>query len=431
MVQVPLMQEDEFRARLRRSHRVDFELREQVADILRQVQEEGDAALLRLTRQLDGVERASPALTPEERASGGGVGASVLDLLRRAAENVRAFHRAELESLQPWRKEEDGAWLAQQFSPLRRVGVYVPGGSAAYPSSVLMNVIPAQVAGVEEIALVSPPTGPGGRPHPLVLAAAEVLGVREIYAAGGAQAVAALAFGTETVPAVDFIAGPGNRYVNEAKRQVFGLVGVDSLAGPSEILILADGEANPAFVAADLLSQAEHDPDARAVCLSPSDELLRRVQQELARQLAALPRKEIAAESLRRNGALVAVPDMRAALELANEIAPEHLELMVSEPEPLLPQIRCAGAVFVGSATPEPVGDYWAGSNHVLPTGGSARFASGLSVRDFLRWTNVVSYSPGRLARDAEAIAQFARLEGLEAHARAVEIRLAGEEEGE
>ena len=413
-----------FLTHLRSTADQDFSLQESVREILREVRAEGDSAVLRFTEKFDGVRRSNLAVTAGEWRQQQKVAREELELLSQAAENIRAFHTAERAHLSSWRLKRPGFWLEQRMAPIRRVGVYVPGGKAAYPSSVLMNVIPAQVAGVPEVVLVSPPDRHTGTVHPLILAAARLLGIEEVYAAGGAQAVAALAFGTESLPPVDKITGPGNRYVNEAKRQVFGKVGIDALAGPSEVLVIADGTADPALVAADLLAQAEHDSDARAFCLSVNPALLEAVEKELERQLQMLPRNEIAAAALKEHGALVRVRSPEEAVQVANAAAPEHLELMTAAPETWLPEIRNAGSVFVGPMSPEPVGDYWAGSNHVLPTGGTARFSSGLSVRDFLRWTNIIGYSSEALFRDGKKIARLARLESLEGHARSVEIRL-------
>jgi len=416
----------EFLAQLQRSREVSPELVETVRDIIATVRKEGDEALTEYTRRFDGVGRDSLAVTAEEWTESSGVDQETKDLLAEAASNIRRFHEQEFSRLESWRIEEEGATVGQQLVPLQRVGVYVPGGTAAYPSSVLMNVIPAQVAGVEEIAIVTPPVGETGYINPMVLAAAEQLGIGEIYGVGGAQAVAALAYGTESIRRVQMISGPGNKFVNEAKRQVFGQVGIDSLAGPSEILILADVTADPALLAADLLSQAEHDADARAVLISPEKQVLDATAAELGEQLETLPRREIAEESLRTGGGLILVGDLNEGIALTNEIAPEHLELQVRDPEETLKKIRAAGAAFLGKYTPEPVGDYWAGSNHILPTGGSARYASALSVHDFVRWTSTVYYTEARLQKDGAKVSRFARLEGLEAHARAVDLRLKG-----
>jgi len=283
---------------------------------------------------------------------------------------------------------------------------------------------------VDEIVLVSPPSKERGMINPLVLAAAKLLGITEVYAIGGAQAIGALAYGTGSIQAVDKITGPGNQYVNEAKRQIFGQCGIDSLAGPSEILVLADQDADPAAIASGLLSQAEHDPQARAILVTPSSEIMQHTLAELKSQLTQLSRESIARESLGSQGALVRVPSLESAVDLVNQIAPEHLELQVADPEKMLPDIRNAGAIFLGKYTPEPVGDYWAGTNHILPTAGAARYASALSVRDFLRWSSVLQYNAAKLRSEKESIQQFARLEGLDAHAQSVEIRLKEEQKG-
>jgi len=302
------------------------------------------------------------------------------------------------------------------------VGIYVPGGKAAYPSSVLMNAIPARVAGVGEIVMVVPT--PGGQRNPLVLAAAQVAGADRVFTIGGAQAVAALAYGTATVPSVDKITGPGNAYVASAKRRVFGQVGIDMIAGPSEVLIVADGRATPARVAADLLSQAEHDPLAAAMLVTPSAALVRAVQRELATQLARLPRRAIARRALRRHGTAFVTASVAEAIDVANRIAPEHLELAVARPKRWLPAVRHAGAIFLGEDSPEPFGDYLAGPNHVLPTGGSARFSSPLGVYDFIKRSSVIGATPATLRRLGPVVARLAELEGLDAHARAVALRL-------
>ena len=392
-----------------------------VTQIINQVREDGDSALFRLTRELDGVKRPQLNVTSEEWASVKGIPSDVFDLLRRAGDNIRRFHTEEKKGIANWILREGEGYVGQRVSPIGRAGLYVPGGTAAYASSVLMNAIPAQVAGVDEIVIVSPPDRKTERISPLVLAAAEILGIREIYALGGAQAVAALAYGTESIRRVDKITGPGNQWVTEAKRQVFGQTGIDSLAGPSEIVIVADESADPGCLAADLLSQAEHDTQARAVLISWKNDILDKTEKELERQVSMLPRQTMASQAL-RNGALIRVADSKEALAAVNAIAPEHLELQVSDAEAILPRV-IAGAVFIGPFTPEPVGDYWAGCNHILPTRGTARFASALSVRDFLRWMSVMRYDRETLDRDREAIARLARLEGLEAHARAVEAR--------
>ena len=402
-----------------------------VEEIVAAVQKEGDAALCRFSREFDGVELSPeelPVTQEEIRAAYRQVGEDFLSALTLARERITSFHQKQL--ARSWfETDQQGVFRGQVVRPLSRVGVYVPGGTASYPSSVLMNAIPAAVAGVSEIVLVTPP-GPDGRINPHTLVAAGEAGVTEIYRVGGAQAVAALAYGTETIKAVDKITGPGNIYVTLAKRCVFGQVDIDMLAGPSEVAIVADESASPAYVAADLLAQAEHDPLSAAVFFTPSAHLAEAVHKELARQLASLPRRETAGRALAGGGALVITRDLEEAVELADAFAPEHCELLVAEPFLWLGRIKNAGAIFLGAYSPEPVGDYLAGPNHVLPTGGTARWASGLGVDAFLKRINVVAYSREALAQTGRQVAVLARAEGLEAHARAVEVRLAGEMEG-
>ncbi|WP_051344049.1 histidinol dehydrogenase [Alicyclobacillus herbarius] len=400
-----------------------------VKQILAAVQRDGDDALRHFTAQFDGrseaVSDAWPLRVPQTVLSGAlaTLDASMREALSAAADRIRAFHAAQRPT-EVWWTSGDGDRLGMHWRPLRRVGVYAPGGRAAYPSTVLMDVIPAQVAGVEEIALASPPFGDTGWPHPLVLAAAALLGVDEVYRVGGAQAIAAFAYGTKSVPRVDKIVGPGNRYVALAKRAVVGDVGIDSVAGPSEVFVVADETANPEFIAADLLAQAEHDPDAGAVCiLAGADSLADAVEGALIRQLETLPRRAEAERALAEWGSIVLARDVTEALDIVNQAAPEHLELLVANASDWLPRVRTAGAVFVGPWSPEPVGDYYAGSNHVLPTHGSARFQSGLGVHDFLRRMTSVEYSEQTLAKHRSHIVQLARCEGLEAHARAVLAR--------
>lgn len=402
---------------------------EAVRAILARVREEGDKALFAYSEQWDGVKLDDLRVAAEEiDAAYENVDPDFVDALREAAANIRSFHEKQKRTswidLQP-----NGSMLGQVIRPLKRVGLYVPGGKAAYPSSVLMNAIPAQVAGVPEIVMVTPPATAGvAGIDPHILVAAAEAGVREIYRVGGAQAVAALAYGTETIRPVDKIVGPGNIYVALAKRQVYGVVDIDSIAGPSEIVVLADETADPAYAAADLLSQAEHDEMASAVLVTPSAELARAVQSEVARQLATLPRREIAEKSVRDYGAILTVESLEEGIAAVNRLAPEHLELMIAEPHRYLGMIENAGAIFLGPYSPEPVGDYFAGPNHVLPTNGTARFSSALSVDDFVKKLSVIQYSKQALLTDGEKIMTLARREGLEAHARAVEIRLAKED---
>jgi histidinol dehydrogenase len=403
----------------------------QVAEIVAAVREGGDAALLDYTRRFDRVTLAAPALAvrPEEYAAAErAVGEATLRSLRYAAGRIERFHREC--APRSWRiKDDHGSRLGQEVRPLDRVAVYVPGGRAAYPSSVLMTVVPARVAGVREIVLASPPAADGSL-NPAVLAAARIAGVTEAYRVGGAQAVAALAYGTETIRRVDKIVGPGNIYVALAKARVFGDVGIDMVAGPSEVLVVADDSAEAAFVAADLLAQAEHDPMARAVLLTASRALREQVAAELARQLEALPRREIAGAALATHGALVLTASLEEAVELANGLAPEHLELQVRDPEAVLGGVRHAGAVFLGRYTPEVVGDYVAGPNHVLPTGGTARFSSALSTEDFVTRLSVIEYSPEGLADAGPHVAELSRVEGLHGHGVAAAVRIARAGEG-
>ena len=393
-----------------------------VADIIAAVRREGDTALRRYARDFDrtdlevlevptaALDAALASLEPALRA-----------ILEEAAENIRDFHRRQIRAGFII-SEKDGVVLGQKVTPLDRVGLYIPGGTAAYPSTVLMNAIPARLAGCGEIVMVSPPSK-NGEISPAILAAAKIAGVDRVFRSGGAQAVAALAYGTETVPQVDKIVGPGNAFVAEAKRQVFGQVAIDMIAGPSEILIIADGGGNPAHVAADLLSQAEHDKNACAVLITDSAPLAQAVSAELARQLETLPRREIAEASLEQNGKIILTRDIPQAIDVANALAPEHLELCVDSPFDYLNKIRHAGSIFLGRSCPEALGDYLAGPNHTLPTSGTARFSSPLSVDDFVKKSQFTYYTPAALERTADKIARFARVEGLEAHARSALIR--------
>ena len=408
----------------RKSYGDDEALEQSVADILSLVQEKGDEALYELTEKYDQVDLRSQGLKVQEKEITQAyelVDEDFLASLRLAKENIRKFH--EKQKRNSWfDPQEDGTVLGQLVRPLQRVGIYVPGGTAAYPSSVLMNAIPAVVAGVEEIVMVSPP-GEDGTLLPEVLVAAAESGVTEIYKIGGAQAVAALAFGTESVAPVDKITGPGNIFVTLAKKQVFGTVDIDMLAGPSEILILADESARPEELAADLLSQAEHDPLASSILVSPSRKLLEETVQEVEKQLPSLPRQEIARASWERYGGAILVKDLEEGMDLAKKIAPEHFELVVENPYYWLGKVKNAGAVFLGRFSPESVGDYFAGPNHVLPTGGTARFYSPLNVDTFIKKISLINYSEEALRQDGKNIALLARKEGLEAHARSVEVR--------
>ncbi|MDQ7788600.1 MAG: histidinol dehydrogenase [Clostridia bacterium] len=403
----------------------------QVDEIVSAVRERGDEALCAFTARFD-----RTTLTPSElrvtgeeiKAAYRMVGAEFLSAIRLAKARIYEFHRKQLPP--SWLDAEDGGYLGQVIRPLERVGVYVPGGTATYPSSVLMNGIPASVAGVKEIVMVTPPSTGGGI-SPYTLVAAAEAGISEIYRVGGAQAIAALAYGTDTIRKVDKITGPGNIFVTLAKQQVFGQVDIDMLAGPSEVLIIADGEANPAFVAADILSQAEHDVRAQAVLLTPSWELAGRVREEVERQLGALGRREQLDEALKNGAMIVVTRDLDEAVNLANRYAPEHLELMVRDPFEWLGRIKNAGTVFLGPYAPVSLGDYVAGPNHVLPTGGTARFFSALGVDAFVKRINVVSCNRRGIAKIGPAAIHLAEVEGLSAHARAVQLRLEEEADDE
>lgn len=402
------------------------EARLSVRTIIERVKKEGDAALHFYTKQFDGVTldqlkvsaaavEAACAHVPDE----------VKAAIKLSAKNIRAFHEKQMPA--SWMENtEDGVSLGQQVTALDSVGVYVPGGTACYPSSVLMGAIPALVAGVTRVVLISPPQK-NGQIAAGVLAAAQEIGLTEIYQVGGAQAIAALAYGTETIRPVDKIVGPGNLYVMLAKKEVFGDVAIDSLAGPSEIAVIADESANPAWVAADLLSQAEHDRLSMPVLVTPSQVFAEKVEEEVEKQLRDLPRKAIAGSAIKSVGKIIRTADLDESVAIVNQIAPEHLELAVADPDALLPKIRHAGAIFLGMYSSEPVGDYVAGPNHIIPTNGSARYASPLGVESFLKRSSVIRYSADALREVGAAIAAFARYEGLEGHARAVEQRLKGE----
>ncbi|HEX5514688.1 MAG TPA: histidinol dehydrogenase [Gammaproteobacteria bacterium] len=403
-----------------------------VADILAAVKARGDAALLEYTQRFDNHKAASAEAlelsAAELDAALQSLPAAQREALEQAAERIRRY--AQRQKLESWSyTEPDGTVLGQQVTALDRVGVYVPGGKAAYPSSVLMNIVPAKVAGVGEIVMVTPT--PGGERNAMVLAAARIAGVDRVFTIGGAQAVAALAFGTATVPAVDKIVGPGNAYVAAAKRMVFGIVGIDMIAGPSEILVICDGLTDPEWIAMDLFSQAEHDEDAKAWLVSPDAAFLDQVQAAMRRLLPEMERRDIIRASLNANGALIHVADLQEAAQVANLIAPEHLELSVAEPEAVLPSLRHAGAIFLGRHTSEALGDYCAGPNHVLPTSTTARFASSLGVYDFQKRTSLINCSPQGAAALGRIASVLARGEGLTAHARSAEYRTAAEERGE
>jgi histidinol dehydrogenase len=402
-------------------------IEQRVDEIIRTVQQQGDRAVLRYTQEFDQrrMTRVSMEVTTREidRAMAK-VPAKDLGTLRLAAKRIAAFHRRQLQKSWHYR-DPLGMVLGQRITPLERVGVYVPGGKASYPSTVLMNVMPAKVAGVKEIIM----TSPIGNDVPIILAAAKIAGVDRIFRIGGAQAIAALAFGTATIPKVDKIVGPGNIFVATAKRLVFGEVSIDSIAGPSEILLLADDSADPAHVAADMLSQAEHDELAAALCVTLSSHMATQIQRALEEQLRQVRRQKITIKSLQNYGAIIVTGDLTEAVRIANEIAPEHLELLVEQPEKWALQIRNAGAIFIGPYSAPPLGDYLAGPNHVLPTGGSARFFSPLGTYDFLKRTTVIHAKKRALRALAPKIIQLARLEGLDNHARAVEARFVKEGE--
>lgn len=393
-----------------------------VQDILDDVRREGDAAVTRYSAKFDHAEGPIRVIEAAEIAEAKSrIDAELLGAMERAAVNIRRFHQQQVqESYVDFR--EDGSMMGQRVRPLKRVGLYVPGGTAAYPSSVLMNAIPAKIAGVPELVMVTPPNAEG-KPRDVILAAAAVAGVDRIYMVGGAQAVAALAYGTETIPQVDKIVGPGNIFVATAKRLLYGVVDIDMIAGPSEILIVADENADPRFVAADLMSQCEHDVLAGGVLLTDSAALAEAVKGEIARQLETLSRAEIIRQSMADYGVIIVFPDIDACIDYANAVAPEHLELAVAQPEQYLGRVENAGSVFLGDWTPEPVGDYYAGANHVLPTSGTARFFSPLGVDSFYKRMGFTAYSKQALLNGADDIIRFAEAEGLTAHANAVKVR--------
>lgn len=393
-----------------------------VADIIADVKENGDTAVKAYCAKFDKAELTSLEVTPEEiQAAISQVEPEFLDILREAAENIRSFHSRQVRNSFVI-ADKPGIVLGQKITPIEKVGVYVPGGTAAYPSTVLMDTIPAKIAGCPQLVMVTPP-GRDGKVNPAILAAASIAGVNRIFKVGGAQAIAALAYGTESIPRVDKIVGPGNAFVAEAKKQVFGRVSIDMIAGPSEILVIADGKSNPVHVAADLLSQAEHDKLASAVLVTDSEKLALTVQAELERQLPMLPRQEIARASIENNGKIIVAETLMAGIEIANEIAPEHLELQVDDPFSYLDAIQNAGSIFLGRSCPEALGDYFAGPNHTLPTSGTARFSNPLSVDDFVKKSQFSYYTPEALAKAADKIAAFAEKEGLRAHGRSVTIR--------
>ena len=394
-----------------------------VAEVIRRVRAEGDAALYEFCEKWDGAKLTSLRVSAEEiEEAVAAVEPAFLEILKEAAANIRRFHEKQVRTsfLQ---NEQSGVVTGQKIIPLDRAGLYVPGGTAAYPSTVLMDAIPARIAGCREVVMVTPPDKQG-KINPVILAAAWVAGVDQIYKVGGSQAIAALAYGTESIPRVDKIVGPGNAFDAEAKKQVYGTVAIDMIAGPSEILIVADSSANAKFVAADLLSQAEHDRLASAVLVTDDAALASEVQAEIERQLPLLARQEIARESIDKNGKIILAETLDEAIDISNAIAPEHLELCVSDPFAWLDRVRHAGSIFMGNYCPEALGDYFAGPNHTLPTSGTARFSSPLSVDDFVKKTQYTYYTAEALGRVAEKVAYFADREGLTAHARSARIRL-------
>jgi len=393
---------------------------EPVREIIAQVRAKGDEALKRYTKEFDGVDITSVEVGQGAIDEGFRMADPMLvDILYRASERVAAFHQHQVRN-SFLVNEEDGILMGQKIIPLERVGLYVPGGTAAYPSSVIMNCIPAKLAGVKEIVMVTPP-GKDGKIPPNILA--RICGVNRVFRVGGAQAIAALAYGTESVPRVDKIVGPGNQFVAEAKKQVFGKVGIDMVAGPSEILVIADGKCDPRIVAADLLSQAEHDKNASAVLVTDSEALAVAVQAAIEEQLPKLRREEIARASIDTNGKIIVADNLDTAVEIANEIAPEHLEVCVDQPFDYLDKIKNAGSIFLGRNCPEALGDYFAGPNHTLPTSGTARFSSPLSVDDFVKKTQYTYYTRPALEKAQPTVSIFAKQEGLTAHARSIDIR--------
>ena len=398
-----------------------------VSEIIENVKKNKDKAIYEYCEKFDGAKLSSLLVSKEEIDEAvANADPEFLRILKKAAANITKFHKKQVRNSFII-NDEDGIVMGQKVIPVDCAGLYVPGGTAAYPSTVLMDSIPAKIAGCREVVMVTPP-GKDGKVNPAILAAAYVAGIDKIFKVGGAQAIAALAYGTETIPKADKIVGPGNAFVAEAKKQVFGKVSIDMIAGPSEILIVADGKSNPAYVAADLLSQAEHDKMASAVLVTDSAELAERVKDEIEQQLPKLERAEIARVSIDNNGKIIVAEDLNSAIDIANEIAPEHLELCVDNPFDILDKIRHAGSIFMGRYCPEALGDYLAGANHTLPTGGSAKFSSPLSVDDFVKKTQFTYYTKDALCRDARDVEYFAKKEGLTAHAKSAVIRLEGDE---
>ncbi|MBQ3864713.1 MAG: histidinol dehydrogenase [Clostridia bacterium] len=411
-----------FEMAARKKTAIPEDIEKSVASMMENIRTNGDSAVKAYTEQFDHVVLTTMEVSPEEiEAAYASVGEDFIRTLEMAAANIRAYHAKQVRSGYAI-AEQEGIILGQKITPLKRVGIYVPGGTAAYPSTVLMNAIPAKLAGVPEIIMTTPP-GRDGNINPNILAAAKIAGVDRIFRIGGAQAVAALTYGTESVPKVDKIVGPGNIFVQAAKKLAFGEIAIEMIAGPSEILILSDGSSSPAYLAADLLSQAEHDVMATAILITDSRELALAVQQELEVQLSVLPREEIARRSIETNGMILLVSSLDEAVELSNLVAPEHLELAVDDPFALLPRIENAGSIFLGRYAPEPLGDYFAGTNHTLPTGGTARFSSPLSVDDFVKKSSYLYYTKEALSAVHRRIEDFAHREGLDAHASSIAIR--------
>ncbi len=399
-----------------------FDVSAIVEDIIATVRQKGDEAIFEYNRKFDGADLEALEVSEAEiEEAFESVEPRFLEILRKAEENIRAFHSKQVRTSFIM-NEKHGVVTGQKITPIEKVGLYVPGGTAAYPSTVLMDSVPAKIAGCKEIVMVTPPSK-DGKVNPVILAAAKIAGVQRIFKVGGAQAVAALAYGTESIPKVDKIVGPGNAFVAEAKKQVFGVVSIDMIAGPSEILIIADGKSNPAHAAADLLSQAEHDKLASAVLVTDSEELAQAVSLELERQIPLLSRAEIARESIDNNGKIIVADNLRDVIAISNEIAPEHLELMVDNPFDYLDSIENAGSIFMGRYCPEALGDYYAGPNHTLPTSGTARFSSPLSVDDFVKKIQYTYYTEEALREACEDVAFFANKEGLTAHAKSATIR--------
>ncbi|MDK2985694.1 MAG: histidinol dehydrogenase [Clostridia bacterium] len=428
MIKLCAANNEEVKKLLSRKFEYGAQVEDVVNDILKAVKIDGEEAVFEYTKMFDGAYLSSDNFKVSQQEIDEAyeiVEREVVKYIEEAAANIADFHKKQKPVSWLEGDKEDNL-LGQMYTPLERVGVYVPGGTAAYSSSVLMNAVPAKVAGVKEIVMVSPPSN-NGKLNPYTLVAADVAGVDEIYKVGGAQAVAALAYGAGQLKPVDKITGPGNIYVTVAKKVVYGIVDIDMLAGPSEILIIADKSANPKYVAADMLSQAEHDELAAAILLTPEKDLAEAVVQELETQLANLSRRDIIKKSLRNYSAAIITEDLAEAIEIANNYAPEHLELLVEEPFEIMPDIKNAGAIFVGEWSPEPVGDYFAGPNHILPTGGTARFYSPVTVDTFMKKSSIIYYKKNNLLKNGEKIIKLAETEGLDAHANAVQVRLNNE----